>query len=78
MWHAVVPESAKSNVKKQVYLSVVNGDYVLMLGGVVTDTIVESATQQLLLNTIETLKTSDKPTDLQKLRDAIRKETAGP
>lgn len=74
LWQIGVPENAKSNVRKQVYLSLVQGDYVLMLGGAVTDTIEESATQQLLLSTIETLKTSDKPTDLQKLRDIIRKE----
>lgn len=77
LWQASVPESIKTNVKKQVYLSVVQGDYVLMLGGVVTDTIAESATQQLLRTTIETSKTSNKPTDLQKLRDAIRKESSG-
>ena len=77
LWQASVPESIKTNVKKQVYLSVVQGDYVLMLGGVVTDTIEESATQQLLRTTIETSKTSNKPTDLQKLRDTIRKESSG-
>ena len=77
LWLASVPEGAKTNVKKQVYLTVVQRDYVLMLGGVVTSTITESATQQLLLKTIETLKTSDKPSDLQKLRDAIRKESSG-
>jgi hydrogenase maturation factor len=77
LWQAGVPASAKSNVSKQVYLTVVKGDYVLVLGGAVTDTTSESAAQQLLLNTIETLKTSDKPTDLQKLRETIRKESGG-
>ncbi len=72
LWQVSVPESARSNVRKQVYLTMVQGDYVLMLGGAVTGTTEESATQQLLLSTIETLKTSDKPTDLQKLRDTIR------
>jgi uncharacterized protein involved in high-affinity Fe2+ transport len=77
LWQASVPESAKGNVKKQVYLTVVKGDYVLMLGGAVTDTSGEGAIEQLLLKTIETLKTSDKPTDLQKLRDTIGKESSG-
>ena len=77
LWGATLPETAKGNVKKQVYLTMVKGDYILMLGGAVTDTIGENATQQLLLTTIETLKTSDKPTDLQKLRDAARKESSG-
>ena len=77
LWHASLPETAKGNVKKQVYLSVVHGDYVLMLGGAVTDTSGERVTQLLLLNTMQTLKTSNQPTDLQKVRDAIRKETPG-
>jgi uncharacterized protein involved in high-affinity Fe2+ transport len=74
LWHASLPETATGNVKKQVYLSVVQGDYVLMLGGAVTDTYGERVTQLLLLNTMQTLKTSNKPTDLQKVRDAIRKK----
>lgn len=77
LWQASVPETANTNVRKQVYLTVVQGNYVLMLGGVVTDSIAEGATQQLLLNTIKTLKTSDKPTDLQKVREAVRKEGSG-
>lgn len=76
LWQASVPESAKSNVSKQVYLTVVTGDYVLVLGSAVTDTTGENAAQQLLLNTMETLKTSDKPTDLRKLRATILKEAA--
>jgi hypothetical protein len=74
LWHASLPETATGNVKKQVYLSVVQGDYVLMLGGAVTDTYGERVTQLLLLNTMQTLRTSNKPTDLQKVRDAIRKK----
>jgi len=75
LWQADVSHSAIGNVKKQVYLSVVQGDFVLLLGGAVTDKIEESATHQLLLSTLETLKTSDKPTDLQKLQEAIRKQS---
>lgn len=77
LWQTNVPESVNGNVRKQIYLTVVNGQYFLTLGGVVTDTTDESAVKQLLLTTIETLKASDKPTDLQKLRDAIRKKSSG-
>ena len=77
LWLATVPETAKTNVKKQMYLTLVKGDQVLMLGGAVTGTTAESAARQLLLNTIETLKTSDTPNDLQKLRDATLKESPG-
>jgi len=75
-WGIQVPESARSNVKKQLSLTLVKGDYVLMLGGVVTDTIEENTSRQLLLNTIETLKVSDKPIDLRKLQESIRKDTS--
>jgi len=71
LWLATVPENTPGNVKKQVYLTVVQGDYVLVLGGAVTDTTTESAAQQLLVSTIATVKTSDKPTDLQKVRNSI-------
>jgi hypothetical protein len=77
LWHVDVPQSTGSNVKKQIYLTVLPGDYVLMLGGVETDTIAVSATSQLLLATAGTLKASDKPIDLQKMQEAIRKETSG-
>jgi hypothetical protein len=76
-WQIIVPESARSNVKKQTSLTLVKGDYVLMLGGIVTDTIEESASRQLLLDIAETLKPSDKPIDLRKLQESIRKEAAG-
>ncbi|HEX8177975.1 MAG TPA: hypothetical protein VF525_00385 [Pyrinomonadaceae bacterium] len=75
-WQITVPESAHSNVKKQVSLTSVKGDYVMMLGGVVTDTIEEHASQQLLLNTMETLKVSNEPIDLRKLQEATRKDAA--
>lgn len=73
VWQINVPDSAHSNVTKQISLTLMRGDFVLMLGGVVTDTISESASRQLLLNTAETLKTSDQPIDLRKLQESIRK-----
>src|SRR5262249_25142573 len=75
-WGINVPESARSNVKKQVSLTAVKGDHVMMLGGVVTDTIEEQTSRQMLLNTIETLKVSDKPIDLRKLQESIRKDAS--
>jgi hydrogenase maturation factor len=76
LWQIDVPPSARGNVKKQIYLTVMKGDYVLMLGGVETDKVEESATKELLLNTVATLKVSDKPIDLRKLQEAIRKEAS--
>ncbi len=76
VWQINVPESARSNVKKQISLTLIKGEYVLMLGGVVTETIEESKSRQLLVDTIETLKTSDKPIDLRKLQEMIRKDAS--
>ena len=72
-WDIVVPASAKSNVTKQVFLTAVKGNYVMMLGGVVTSEIEESAARKLLTDTLATLKASDKPIDLNKLSEAIKK-----
>jgi hypothetical protein len=76
-WSIVVPASARGNVKKQTSLTVVKGDFVLMLGSVVTDTIQESTSRQLLMNTAETLKPSDQPIDLRKLQEQIRAAAGG-
>lgn len=76
VWQIEVPASARSNVRKQISLTLVKGGYVLMLGGIVTDTIEESASRRLLLEAAETLKPSDKPIDLRKLQDSIRKEAS--
>lgn len=72
-WQIDVPASARSNVKKQLSLTLVKKGHVLMLGSVVTDTISEQAARQLLLTTAETLTVSDEPINLRKLQEAIRK-----
>lgn len=75
-WEISVPESARSNVTKQISLTLIKGDFVLMLGGVVTATIAEAAARQLLVSTAETLKTSDQPIDLRRLQEFFRKEAS--
>ncbi len=73
IWKYNVPEGTRTNVKEQIYLTVVKGDYVLMLGGIVTDDIKEEDSSKLLLTTISSLKVSDKPIDFDQLQDSIRK-----
>jgi hypothetical protein len=73
VWAIAVPESSHSNVKKQLSLTLVKGDFVLMLGSVVTETIAENVSRQMLMNTAETLKTSDQPIDLRQLQQSFRK-----
>jgi len=73
LWKYNVPEGNKTNVKKQIYLTVVKGEHVLMLGGIVTDDIKEEDSLKLLLTTISSLKVSDKPIDFDQLQESIRK-----
>jgi hypothetical protein len=77
LWKFNVPEGASSNLKKEIYLTQVKGDYVLLLGGIVTDTIKEDGTIKLLLTTASTLKVSDKPIELNQLKESIRKDVEG-
>jgi hypothetical protein len=73
LWTFKVPESARTSVKKEIYLTVVKGDYVLMLGGIVTDDINEETSIRLLVSTMSSLKASDKPIDMRQLQESIRK-----
>lgn len=68
IWQFDLPKSAKGNVRKQTYLTLVKGDYIFMLGSIVTDTISEKESHRLLLLTALGLKASDKPTDLAKIQ----------
>ncbi|MBS1793213.1 MAG: hypothetical protein JSS81_05135 [Acidobacteria bacterium] len=72
LWQFDVPASAKSNVKKQTYLAVVKGDYILLLGSIVTEKITEKASHRLLLLTALSLRASDRPTDLMKIQEIFK------
>ena len=73
LWKFNVPASADTGLKKEVYLTLVKGESVLMLGGIVTEEIKEAATARLLITTASSLKVSDKPIELNQLKDSIRK-----
>jgi hypothetical protein len=68
-----MPEVTNSTAKSQIYLTVVSGDKVILLNGVVEGAIAESAVEKFLLDTISTLKVSPKPIDLRELQETIRK-----
>lgn len=72
LWQIDVPKSAKSNVKKQTYLTLVKGERIFMLGSIVTDNFSEKASHRLLLLTALGLKTSDKPTNLAKIQELLK------
>ena len=68
-------KTRKSDAKKQLYLTVVSKDYVLLLNGVATAAISEEVVRKFLLDTIATLKISPTPIAVKKLSESIRKGT---
>ena len=62
----------KTRGSEQMYLTVVSGGNVVILNGVVSERNTASAVQQLLLDTISTLRVSPRPIDVMKLRESIR------
>ena len=65
-------DKPKTRGSEQMYLTMVSGSSVVILNGVVSERNPASAVQQLLLNTISTLKVSARPIDVMKLRESIR------
>lgn len=65
----------RQTAKKQLYLFVSKkGDYVLGLNSVVEKDNEEKAIQQLLTDTMNTLKPSDKPLSLKKASEQVKKQ----
>jgi hypothetical protein len=77
LWQYDMPEGMNAEARKQLYLSVVSGDYVVLLNSVVTTAISEETARKFLLDTMSTLKFSSTPIDVKKLSELIRK-SVGP
>jgi hypothetical protein len=77
LWQYDMPEGMNAETRKQLYLSVVSGGYVVLLNSVVTTAISEEAARKFLLDTMATLKFSPTPIDVKKLSESIRK-SVGP
>jgi len=77
LWQFDMPEGMNVEARKQLYLSVVSGDYVVLLNSVVTAAISEETARKFLLDTMATLKFSSTPIDVKKLSESIRK-SVGP
>jgi hypothetical protein len=75
-WKFEMPEGFNDEAKKQLFLTVVNGKHVIVLNGVVTEKAKEDAVQQLLVKTLESLKVSSKPFNLQELQESIRRNAS--
>lgn len=73
-WSFDMPHVAdKQTAIRQLYLSVVKGDRVLALNTVVEANDDETTLQKLLIDTMTTLKPSDKPLSLEKASEQILK-----
>ena len=72
LWQYDMPEAMKVDAKKQLYLTVVSGDYVMVFNSVVTTKVSEEQARKLLQDTVATLKTSPDPIDVKKLALSIR------
>lgn len=77
LWQFEMPQGMNAEARKQLYLTVVRGDYVLLLNSVATATISEETSRKFLLDTMSTLKISSTPIDVKKLSESIRK-SGGP
>lgn len=59
------------SAKRQLYLAVIKKDHVFLLNGATTGDDDEKALRQLLLDTMNTLKPTDKPITLEKAKQQI-------
>jgi hypothetical protein len=73
IWQFDVPKEVGGDARKQLYVTVVSKDYVILLNSIVNDTVSEETVRKFLLDTINTLKVSDTRIDVKKLQESIRK-----
>lgn len=72
LWQYDMPLGTNEDVKQQVYLTMVNGENVLLLNIAVTSGISEETARKYLLDTMATMKSSPTTIDVQKLADTLR------
>jgi len=75
VWQFDMPEAMRAESKKQLYLTLVQNDYVLLLNTEATASKADTIGRKFLLDTIGTLKISPTPIDVKKLSDSIRKSS---
>jgi hypothetical protein len=73
LWQFDMPEGMHADAKTQLYVTVVRGDYVVMLNSEATATTSEETARKFLLDTMATLKTSPDLIDVKKLAETVRK-----
>lgn len=71
MWQFDMPTGMNAKAQKQLYLTLVAKDYVLMLNSEASAAISDADGRKFLLDTIATLKFSPTPIDVKKLSESI-------
>ncbi len=72
LWSYDMPAGVKADARKQMFLTTIHNDFVVILNSAVTDTTKEEEIKQLLTKTIETMKVSQTPFDVEKLRESVK------
>ncbi len=75
MWQFDMPEGTNAEAKQQIYLTLVNKDYILLLNSVATATVSDESARRFLLDTVATLKVSPSAIDVKALSQPIRAGT---
>jgi hypothetical protein len=76
MWQYDMPKVMTAEAKKQLYVTAVKNDYVLMLNSEATAAISDADGRKFLMDTIATFKPSPTPIDVKQLAESIRKGVA--
>jgi hypothetical protein len=72
MWQFDMPKELNAEAQKQLYLTLVTKDYVLLLNSESTAALPDADGRKFLLDTIASLKISATPIDVKKLSESIR------
>jgi hypothetical protein len=73
LWQFDMPEGTDAEVHKQLYLTVVRGDFVVLINTEVTSANSEEEGRKFLLETMATFKSSPTPIDVKQLSESSRK-----
>lgn len=65
-WKFEVPEKFKDQWKTRLFLTTINGDYVIVLNGIAKTSSEEDQVKRFLIETMATLRVSDKAFDIPK------------
>ena len=72
MWQFDMPKEMNAEAQRQLYLTLVAKDYVLLLNSESTADLPDADGRKFLLDTMATLKISATPIDVKQLSESIR------